>query len=225
MPYLDTIRHQEIFPPQPNDTGVTVIGLGAIGSRVAASLVELGLTHMSFYDFDRVEAHNLANQLYTDNDIGSYKADALSRWINAKLGTDADAITCHQHRVETPAHCLGTVFLLVDSLEERRNLFQNCLRNNPDVDHVIDVRMAASHGVVYSFNPHTQAAEYLATLGNDDDAEVSGCGSPFSVAPTAAVLANLAVWQFMNTRTNPAAHSNVSKLYLTPFILHTEDFA
>lgn len=220
---ISTIRHQEIFNPADNDQGITVIGVGAIGSRVFATLVELGLQRLTAYDFDIVEGHNLANQLYGVNDVNSYKVHALQDWTESKIGSPStDSRLVFANRAVTPSTKIGgTVFLLVDSLEERRNLFINCIVGNYDVPRVIDVRMAATHGKIYCFDPHLKADQYLATLGDDGDAEVSACGSPFSVAPTAAVLSNLAVWQFIHAKTNPAAADEITNVFLKPLTVTT----
>ena len=220
---ISTIRHQEVFNPETNDHGITVIGVGAIGSRIFATLVELGLQRLTAYDFDVVEGHNTANQLYGTNDINSYKVHALRGWTENKIGPlSADSSMTFRNEAVTPSTKLkGTVFLLVDSLEERRSLFINCIVGNYDVPRVIDVRMAATHGKVFCFDPHLKADQYLATLGDDSDAEVSACGSPFSVAPTAAVLSNLAVWQFIHAKTNPAAADEITNVFLKPLTITT----
>lgn len=220
---ISTIRHQEIFNPADNDQGITVIGAGAIGSRIFATLVELGLQRLTVYDFDTVDSVNIANQLYGVNDVNSYKAHALQDWTESKIGPlSTDSRLVFANRAVTPSTKIGgTVFLLVDSLEERRNLFINCIIGNYDVPRVIDVRMAATHGKIYCFDPHIKADSYLATLGDDGDAEVSACGSPFSVAPTAAVLSNLAVWQFINAKTNPVAADEVTSVFLKPLTVTT----
>lgn len=226
---LSTLRHQEIFDPREHDTGITIIGAGAVGSRVFATLVELGLTRIKVFDPDRVEEHNLANQLFMHRDIGTPKTEGLFDWTMHKLGCSPAhlpgrmvfrpvAITPESiHELD------GTVFLLVDSLETRRQLIEALPTPCFDIPRVIDTRMAATHGVIYTFNPsiQEQRTQYLATLGSDDDAEVSACGSPYSVAPTAALIANLAVWQFINAKTNPEAATDIIKAYFKPLIMHT----
>ena len=216
---LSLIRHQEIFNPHDyNHLGVTIIGAGAIGSRVFATLVELGVSNVTVYDFDVVEGHNLCSQAFIHKGVGSFKVDALSHLALDKLGTIPTDYRFINERVTPKTPLAGAVFLLVDSLAERRNLFQAM---GLDVHHVIDVRMAATHGNVYSFDPHTKGQAYLNTLGKDEDAEVSACGSPFSVAPTAAILSNLAVWQFIHSCNNPAAGDEVLDVFLKPLNIAT----
>lgn len=227
---LSTLRHQEIFDPREHDTGITLVGAGAIGSRVFATLVELGLTKIRVFDPDRVEEHNLANQLFIQEDVGTTKVTGLYRWAQRKLGHDPyddTHVVCMRLLPKDSNLLDGTVFLLVDSLETRRQLVEALPTPCFDIPRVIDTRMAATHGVIYTFNPSIpeQRAQYLETLGSDEDAEVSACGSPFSVAPTAALIANLAVWQFINAKTNPEAASAIIKAYFKPLIVTTAEWS
>lgn len=223
---LSTIRHQEIFDPHANNHPITIIGAGAIGSRIFATLVELGLTNITVYDFDDVEQHNLANQLYGENDVGTSKVTALMRWAHFKLGEHTLPTTFRfiKRKVEPGMEIKGTVFLLVDSMDERRKLYNGCIKNNLDVPRVIECRMAATHGDVYHFD-HTTADQWLNTLIDDDKAEVSGCGSAFSVAPTAAIISNLAVWQFIHAKTNIEALDPIVHVFLKPLVIATESWS
>lgn len=194
---LSSIRHDDIFP-KSDHLPVHLIGLGAVGSRVAATLIELGVEPITAYDFDAVESHNLANQLYTAGDVGSSKIVALRRWAERKVGGTYPIELIHSKVTpEQFASMTGIVFLMVDSLASRRAMAE-ALRDAPNPPSlVIDTRMSAAHGNVFTFDV-SKLDRYLATLGSDDDAEVSGCGSPYSVAPTAAIIANLAVWTYIH---------------------------
>ena len=51
---------------------VAVVGLGALGSAVAEMLARAGAGHLSLYDRDVLELHNLQRQsLYTEADVRS----------------------------------------------------------------------------------------------------------------------------------------------------------
>jgi hypothetical protein len=224
---IDTLRHYELVNPRDYDNGITVIGAGAVGSRVFSHLIEFGFENITVYDPDIVESHNIANQLYGNSDIGQPKVEALRRWTSWKLGIRDNSPnfprTLHfvQDYVTPETPIQGYVFLLVDSLEERGKL-ATAMGNNISVPRIIDVRMAAMHLNVFVFSPHTMLRSYLETLGNDEDAEVSSCGSPFSVTTTAAAAASLAVSSFVHcVQHNDAAVSNRLDLYLGPYTLGT----
>ncbi len=217
-------RHQEIFDPSKYRGPITIIGAGATGSRVFAALAELGLTNITVYDFDKVEAHNLANQLFINHDIGQMKVSGLFDWYQRKMGVDLppEEMKFIADKVTEDTQLKGVVFLLTDTMESRREIFERCIQGNTDIPTVIETRMAATHGNVFTFNPHEKGQAWLDTLIDDDDAETSACGSTLSVGTTASVIANLAVWQFMHLKTDPLAVDEVVNVFLKPFILTTE---
>ena len=63
---------------------VLIIGLGAVGTWVAANLVQSGVKKIVLMDKDVVEASNLHRQFgYTEKDIGRKKADVLEERIHS----------------------------------------------------------------------------------------------------------------------------------------------
>ena len=57
---------------------VAICGLGGLGSNVAIALARVGIGKLLLIDFDSVEISNLHRQQYKANQIGRYKADALT---------------------------------------------------------------------------------------------------------------------------------------------------
>jgi len=73
-------RHLEIKgwdAKKMKNTKVVVGGAGAIGSQVSMMLARIGIGRLIVIDHDILEEHNTANQLYTSEDIGMRKVDAL----------------------------------------------------------------------------------------------------------------------------------------------------
>lgn len=226
MSNLSTIRHDEIFDARKNNQRITIIGAGATGSRLFAALVELGLDNITIVDFDKVESHNLANQLFVTSDIGHSKVDSLRHWWRSKTGMadHPDSLQFIDAEVPHPdAEIKGTVFLLTDTMSSRREIYETCLKNNPDVYRVIETRMASSYGNIYTFNPNdpVQRQKWEDSLIDDDDAEVSHCGSSISVGTTASIIANLAAWQYMHCKTDPAAAEEKIDIFLKPLCVST----
>ena len=67
---MDLSKSYDFFKPEMLNGRVHIIGCGAIGSTVAEMLTRFGITKITLYDFDDVEAHNIANQMFTQEDIG-----------------------------------------------------------------------------------------------------------------------------------------------------------
>ena len=78
---MDLSKSYEFFKPEMLESRIHIIGCGAIGSTVAENLVRFGITNISLYDFDTVEPHNIANQMFRQTDIGKLKTEAVAEYL------------------------------------------------------------------------------------------------------------------------------------------------
>lgn len=194
---IDFIRHQSVFDPLAfGSRRVDVIGAGATGSRVVLSLAKLGVEVIHVWDFDRVEAHNIANQAYGNDDIGKLKVAALAELVKRQTGTE---LFVHDQKVDGTQELGSVVFLLTDTMVSRREIWTNGIKFKPRTKVMIETRMGPESGFVYTINPckRTEADTWEGTLRSDDAVQVSACGTSISVGPTAGYLAELAIWQLM----------------------------
>jgi len=221
---FSTIRHNVIFDPYIHDyIPIHIIGVGATGSRVFMSLAELGLTNLHAYDFDKVESHNLANQAYLFKHVGSRKVDALYSLVSQKFGSVPAEMSFNHVKVDDKTDLDGIVFILTDTMESRRQIAEAVV--NSPCFRIFETRMASTHGNVYHFNPQNKS-EYRAwkdTLISDDQGEVSPCGTPISVGPTASIIANLAVWEFMNHLIADGCATQQLDVFFKPMMFSTKE--
>ena len=66
---------------------VILAGLGGIGSWTAIQLGRMGLTNLVLYDSDIVEEANMSGQLYSRNDVGKKKVNALTDLLQKYTST------------------------------------------------------------------------------------------------------------------------------------------
>lgn len=194
---IDAIRHLEIFNPDRFSKRVDIIGCGATGSRIALTLAKLGVLNIHAWDFDVVAEHNIANQEFNQEDIGKFKTEALRDLIIKATG---ETITIHTEAVEGGEQLGEVVFLLTDTMSSRKIIYEESLKLKPHVQVVIETRMSTDNGRIYCFNPcsPTETQSWEKTLCSDEEVkEVSACGSPISIGPTADVISGIAVWQFL----------------------------
>ena len=78
---MNLLKSQDYFNPINVKHRCHIIGCGSVGSTVAELLVRLGLSKITLYDFDTVSSHNLANQLFVNEDIGKPKTEALKKLL------------------------------------------------------------------------------------------------------------------------------------------------
>jgi molybdopterin/thiamine biosynthesis adenylyltransferase len=194
---INTLRHLSVFDPVPfGQKRVDVIGAGATGSRIAIQLAKLGINNLHVWDFDKVESHNIANQMFTQKDIGKTKVSALADQIKEHSGLQ---IVAHEEKVDGKQQLGEIIFLLTDTMSSRKEIWKAGIKLKLNVKLLVETRMGADSGRVYAFNPCQTAhcREWEKTLTDDAVAEQSACGGSITIGPTADVLAGLAVWQFI----------------------------
>lgn len=193
---VDYRRQTEVFTPFGFTKTVDIIGAGATGSHVAYILAKMGVRNIRAFDFDKIEEHNVPNQLYSLADVGKPKVKALQDCIESMTSIKIAGI---DQKIESGVeYAAGNiVFLLTDTMSSRKDIFKSFLKLRPNVELVIETRMGADSGRIYAFNPArpSQIEEWEKTLYEDSEAETSLCGSSISVCCTAVNIASMAVWQ------------------------------
>ncbi|MES3004977.1 MAG: ThiF family adenylyltransferase [Patescibacteria group bacterium] len=191
------MRHIEVFSPETfGDQRVDVVGVGATGSRIALGLAKLGIPNIHIWDYDKVEAHNVPNQIFGNNHVGMSKVDALMNIIREQTGTE---VSVHPEKVDGSQRLGDVVFLLTDTMASRQEIWKTGLKYKTYVKLMIETRMGKNSGRIYTLNPSNpgQVRGWEETLYSDDVAEVSACGTSISVGSTAEVVSGLAVWQLI----------------------------
>ena len=197
-------KHETIFTPDMLDgIPIHIIGCGATGSNLALSLVKLGVPEIHLYDMDVVEDHNIANQFFTEEDVGKKKCVALAEILSKFIVNHNTKITSHDKKMtsENAENDIenGIVFCVTDSMSSRSDLFRNFAKANVNIKRWIETRMSLDTTRVYCIKPCdcVECQKYEETLYDDDGAVESACGTTQTAFPTATITANLAVWMFL----------------------------
>ena len=120
-----TEEHSSRFKDAPwfpkEETNVIVGGAGGIGSWLTLMLSRAGF-YPVVYDFDRLEGHNLAGQLYTkeDAEIGALKVDALKGLCKHFADTDI-TVMAEKYTKDSMTH--NYVFSAFDNMQARKDMF------------------------------------------------------------------------------------------------------
>lgn len=72
---------------------VTICGAGALGSNLAVNLSRQGFENLTVIDHDRIEPHNIGNQVYSQDDVGGLKAEILGNIIFRELQIESRAVS------------------------------------------------------------------------------------------------------------------------------------
>lgn len=200
---MDLSKSYEFFKPEMCSERLHIIGCGAIGSTVAENLVRFGLTNITLYDFDTVERHNIANQMFKETDIGKLKTEALAESL-CDINLDVAANLKIVNKGYTGQKLSGYVFLCVDNIDLRREIAENC-KNNEYIKAMFDFRMRLTDAQHYAadWSDKTMIENFLKTMAfSHEDAQketpVSACNITLSVVPTVRAICAYGVSNFIN---------------------------
>ena len=145
----ETFRRQsKIYDPEVMNLPVTIVGCGSLGSWIGVALSKLGLEDFTLYDRDVVEAHNLPNQVFNHETIGSNKAGMLRRLIQSFAPYISD-----KHRVEAISEFWddtkllkgGLIINAPDDIDVRKAVAEAA----PKESFIIDVRSGVDSFNIY----------------------------------------------------------------------------
>jgi prephenate dehydrogenase len=193
----------EYFDPTNVRSKCHIIGCGSVGSTIAENLARLGITKFVLYDFDKVETHNLANQMFSHSDIGSEKVDAVKRIIT-DINPEAEKSIEIQRCGYTGQKLGGYVFLAVDNIDLRREICQKN-RMNRSIKAVFDFRTrledaqhyAADWGDLHQIDSLIETMDFSHEEAHEAT-PTTACGTELGVAPTVRVICGIGVANFMN---------------------------
>ncbi len=189
---LDFWRQLDVVSPSDlADLKVIVIGAGGIGSPTVLALAKMGVPHITVYDNDSVELHNLPNQIYRLSDLGKPKVEALSDATIDYAGISLDT----KNELFENQKLSGVVISGVDSMAARKTIWEK-VRYNPSIPLYIEARMGAEICRIHSVRPTDpmDVKWYESTLYSDDDALDLPCTAR-AIIYTVFVIAGLLACQ------------------------------
>ena len=218
-----TEEHSSRFKDAPwfpkEETNVIIGGAGGIGSWLTLMLSRAGF-YPVVYDFDRLEGHNLAGQLYTkkDAEIGALKVDALKGLCKHFADTDI-TVMAEKYTKDSMTH--NYVFSAFDNMQARKDMFaawkeyvKECedFKGIADAVHIpniplsepifIDGRLTAEQMQIFCVTPD-KIEEYEKHLFDDTEVQDAPCTMK-QTSHSAAMIASHMVGFFTNHMTNNA---------------------
>lgn len=200
---IDLSKSYDFFQPEKDDTHIHIVGCGSVGSTIAENLARCGVTKMTLWDFDKVEAHNIANQMFRQQDVGKLKVEALKDILSDINPDIVDDIELKPDGWKGKLMS-GYIFLCVDSIELRREIVEKHM-DSPYVKAVFDFRTLLESAQHYAadWSDLKMKTDLLNSMQfSHDEARVetpvSACGVTLGVATTVRLVSALGVNNFIN---------------------------
>ena len=199
---MDLSKSYEYLQPEKVRDRIHIIGCGAIGSTIGELLAKAGFEKITLWDFDKVESHNIANQMFTELDIGKYKIDALAERMCAinpglKQGLKLERNGWDGQKLN------GYVFLAVDNIELRHRIAE-MNKDNAMIKAMFDFRMRLTDAQHYAADwKDRKMIETFLNSMNFTQAEgqaetpVSACNITLSFFPTVATIVSAGIMNFV----------------------------
>lgn len=200
---MDLSKSYEFFQPEKDQARIHIVGCGSVGSTVAENLARCGVTKMTLWDFDKVEPHNIVNQMFNQNDVGKLKVEALKNIL-----TDINPEISDQIEIKPEGWqgklMSGYIFLCVDSIELRREIVEKHF-DSPYVKAVFDFRTLLESAQHYAadWSNSKMKTDLLNSMQFSheeakDETPVSACGFTLGVATTVRLISALGVNNYIN---------------------------
>lgn len=200
---MDLSKSYDFFQPEKDEARIHIIGCGSVGSTLAENLARCGVTKMTLWDFDNVEAHNIVNQMFRQQDIHKKKVEAL-RDILVDINPDIDQELELKPEGWQGKLLSGYIFLCVDNIELRRNIVERHF-DSPFVKAMFDFRTLLESAQHYAadWSDTNMKKNFLATMQfsheeASQETPVSACGVTLGVATTVRLVCALGVDNFIN---------------------------
>ena len=183
---------------------IILAGVGGIGSYVGFLLARMRPTALFIYDPDIVETVNMSGQLYSREDVGSYKVSALSTMINKYC--DYNSVFAIPERFDESNDASDIMICGFDNMVARKIFFNKWLdhvRSKSEAERAnclyIDGRLAAEEFQVLcikgddEFNINRYKKEFLFSDAEADATICSYKQTTFMANMIASVMVNLFV--------------------------------
>lgn len=200
---MNLAKSYEFFQPEKLEGRVHILGCGSVGSTVAENLARYGITKFNLYDFDKVEPHNIVNQMFVQEDIGRKKVDAVADIIT-RINPDAAKDIKLFDQGFTGQRLSGYVFLCVDNIDLRREIAE-ANKTNVNIKAMFDFRTGLTDAQHFAaqWNDTKMVDAFINSMQfSHEDAmksnPVSACNVTLSVAATVRLICGLGVANFIN---------------------------
>jgi len=184
-------RQINIFNPYDYNEGITIIGLGTVGSFSLLALRKMGIRKFQLFDDDIIAIHNIPNQYYNSEQIGDYKVDSSMKNIYHQNLISSEIETNKKFTKQSNIK-YEIVVGSVDNMETRRIIFKrfiesyNCML-------LIDPRVAREMIHIYTACKRDirTIESYRKTLHDDTNIPCGERGIIYNAFLTASFICNI----------------------------------
>ncbi|NND81835.1 MAG: HesA/MoeB/ThiF family protein [Gammaproteobacteria bacterium] len=210
VPQIGTQGQQQIAAAR-----VLLVGAGGLGCQVGSQLVGAGVGALTIVDHDRVSLSNLHRQfLFRESDLGSNKATAAARELQARNSAVEIAAVTHRLSPENVAELVQNADLVVDAGDNFAvsYLLSDACEGNTAM---ISASVNRSFGYVGVFcSPGKFSAPSLRAVFPKLPRQSQSCDVVGVTGPAVGIIGSFQAQECLKVLCNDAAQLNGQLLYL-----------
>lgn len=218
---MNLAKSYDFFQPEKLRERVHILGCGSVGSTVAENLARYGITNINLYDFDKVEPHNIVNQMFAQEDVGRLKTEAVADII-CRINPDAQESIKLFSEGYTGQRLSGYVFLCIDNIDICREIAE-ANKTNTRIKAMFNFRTRLTDAQHYAadWSDIHMVDGFIGTMQFSHEealaaTPMSACHVPLSVAATVRLICGFGVANFINFARGKSINKTV--------LLNTEPF-
>lgn len=201
---------------------IVIGGAGGIGSWLTLFLSRVlsPTTFIYLYDHDTVEEINMAGQLYSTQDIGRYKVDAINLMTIHYSGYRS--INPHKEKYVKGSLASPIMFSAFDNMEARKAMFENWkleAENFASDAIFIDGRLLAEQLQVFFVTPKTAKLYEDVYLFDDSEVDDTNCSykqtTHFAATIAAKMVQGFTNWLSKDIAELPFYYEEFGTLFMT----------
>lgn len=185
------------------DKSILVVGAGAIGGFTTMALAKMGATKITVFDADKIEPHNIPNQIYPYSSLNRSKVGSLYKLAqDFSGGTKIKSLEAKWH--PNRKNSSEIVIAAVDDMDTRKMIWDSV---KDTCKLFIDPRMGGLVYRVYAIEPRNkkQVKFYESNLYPSSKAVKERCGQKsiiFTVLGVSSTILDL-VKKYVNNEKRP----------------------
>jgi len=168
---------------------VAIAGCGGLGSNAAVALARIGVGKLLLVDFDRVEKSNLNRQFFFEDQIGQYKAIALSdniKRIDSSIELEISLVKLDEFSVKKLFADVDLIIEAFDRAEAKQMLLETVLQYFPEKPLIMGNGMAGYGSFESIRQQHWDNQVYIC---GDFESEIADDNPP--LAPRVGIVSNM----------------------------------
>lgn len=193
------MRQLGIFNPSEYSYGINIVGCGGIGTAVGITLAKMGLKRFSLWDMDKIDEHNLPNQMFNNASIRNNKTVALKNMMES-FGHNISVTWVTKKLTICDFLPYPITMVCTDSISSRKKILKVAIKSKCKL--LIDGRMSGRVFRVFTVDltKRKEIKKYRESFHEDTEQSCTERAIMYNIFGVSSIMANQLIKIFRNEK-------------------------